>query len=70
MLYPHKYKRTVKKAAEILRQNKFSNEIEAYEILVKNEDQLELPVTWDLVIDALKIIRSKEEKTRIKIATH
>lgn len=64
MLYPHKYKRTIRKAVEILKNNVFSNEIEAYEILVKNQDKLELPVTWDIVVEAVKQLKIKENKTK------
>lgn len=66
MLYPHKYKRTLEKAVEILKNTKFSNEIEAYEILVKNEDKLELPASWELVVDALKILNKQASEKKEK----
>ena len=66
MLYPHKYRRTLEKAVEILKNTRFSNEIEAYEILVKNEDKLELPASWELVVDALEILNKKGDKGKEK----
>lgn len=66
MLYPSKYRRTIEKAVEILRQHKFSDEVDAYWILVKNQEKLELPVIWDIVAEALKKLKEEHESSKEK----
>ncbi|MCD6489052.1 MAG: hypothetical protein J7K21_07520 [Desulfurococcales archaeon] len=61
MFYPERYRRALKKAVEILRKHFPSNEIEAYDILRKMEAELDMPVNWDLVVEAYKSLSRKKE---------
>ncbi len=54
-----KLKSVVEKAAEILMRNrgKWSTEVEAYWLLVRNEDKIGFPITYDIVEAAIERVR-------------
>ncbi len=60
-----RYKQAIEKAAEILAERGVFNDIEAYKLLVKLEDKIGYPVTYDLVLDALNLLASRRSGSRI-----
>ncbi len=57
MFYPERYKRSIERAVEILKEKNPRDELEAYFILKEFEEELELPVIWDIVIEAYNRIK-------------
>ncbi len=66
-----KERRAVEKAALILSEHMVRDELEAYWLLVRHEKEIGYPVTYDLVLEALKIAEEiRRGKAEEKVAVH